>query len=167
LADDGKNGPDGRLIKPATKSGTALRRDSRAPRPPIQRKNFSMLPDRQTIVIVEDDLNVGVALTRALATFGYHTELFSSPAECLNAIVTRVAACFVIDIHLGEHSGIELSQQLSALGIKSPVIHMCGSGTDAIRQEALAVGCAAYLEKPFAIPALVRVIERVTGRFVT
>jgi FixJ family two-component response regulator len=123
-----------------------------------------MFPRRQTIVIVEDDLNVGVALTRALAAFGYHTELFSSPAECLNAIVTRVAACFVIDIHLGEHSGLDLSRQLTALGIKAPIIHMCGSGTDEVRQESLASGCAAYLEKPFAVPALVRVIEKVTGR---
>src|SRR6201999_3734870 len=49
----------------------------------------SMHAARQTIVIVDDDVDTGTALMRALSVFGYHTELFLSPAECLNAIVTR------------------------------------------------------------------------------
>src|SRR3954469_23671487 len=98
------------------------------PRRPIRKKSLAMSPARQTIVVVDDDLSTGTALMRALVVFGYHVELFSSPAECLNAIVTGVAACFVIDIHLGHHSGIDLSRQISAIGIKAPVIHVSGSG---------------------------------------
>src|SRR5262249_52414539 len=112
----------------------------------------------------DDDLDAGIALTRALAVFGYHAELFLSSAECLNAIVTGVTACFVIDIHLGEDCGIKLTRQLAALGIKSPVIHMSGGLSETVRQESLASGSAAFLDKPFAVPELVRVIERVTGR---
>jgi CheY-like chemotaxis protein len=125
------------------------------------KKSFAMFPARQTIVVVDDDLDTGVALTRALAVFGYHTELFLSAAECLDAIATRVTDCFVIDIHLGEESGIDLSKKLTALGIKSPVIHMSGGASDTIRQESLATGSAAFLDKPFAVPELVRIIERV------
>ena len=123
-----------------------------------------MIPARQTIVIVDDDLNTGTALMRALVVFGYHVEFFSSPIECLNATVTGVAACFVIDIHLGHHSGIDLSRQISAMGIKAPVIHVSGSCAEADRHEALASGCAAFLDKPFAVTELVRAIEKVTGR---
>ena len=123
-----------------------------------------MFAARQTIVVVDDDQDTGIALTRALAVFGYHAELFLSAAECLNAIVTGVTACFVIDVHLGEDCGIELSKQLTALGIKSPIIHMSGGASEAARQESLATGSAAFLDKPFAVPELVRVIERVTGR---
>ena len=122
-----------------------------------------MFSARKTIVIVEDDLDTGTALVRALAVFGYHAELFPSATECLNAVVTGVTACFVIDIHLGQESGIDLSRQLKALGIKSPVIHISGGASDAIRQESLASGCAAFLDKPFAVPELVRVIEKVTA----
>jgi len=123
-----------------------------------------MIPARQTIVIVDDDLNTGTALMRALVVFGYHVQLFSSPAACLNAVVTGVAACFVIDIHLGHQSGIDLSRQISAKGITAPVIHVSGSGMEDVRQEALDSGCAAFLDKPFAVTELVRVIEKVTGR---
>jgi len=135
----------------------------RASNAPTLKKSAAMFSARQTIVVVDDDLDTGIALTRALAVFGYHVELFLSAAECLNAVVTGVTSCFVIDIHLGKECGMELSKQLTALGIKSPVIHMSGGVSDAVRQEALA-GCAVFLDKPFAVLELVRVIERVTGR---
>ena len=122
-----------------------------------------MLPARKTIVIVDDDVDTGTALMRALAVFGYHTELFLSAKECLNAVVTGVAACFVIDIHLGEETGIDLSKKLAAMGIKSPIIHMSGDGSDAIRQASLASGSAAFLDKPFGVPDLVCIIEKVTA----
>lgn len=123
-----------------------------------------MFPDRQTIVIVDDDPSVGIALMRGLAARGYHAELFESSLDCLNAIVTRVAACFVIDVHLGNESGIDLSKKLAALGLTAPVIHMSGAATEAVRRQALESGSAAFLDKPFGIVELVGIIESVTGR---
>ena len=124
----------------------------------------AMFPNQQTVVIVDDDREVGVALKRGLAAQGYNTEVYGSSAECLNAVVTKVATCFVIDIHLDNESGIDLSAQLSSMGIRSPVIHMSGSAVETDRQEALASGCFAFLDKPFAIQDLVRVIHKATGR---
>jgi FixJ family two-component response regulator len=126
-----------------------------------------MFPARQTIVIVEDDACVGNVLMRGLALRGYHTELFESPVECLNAVVTRVAACFVIDVHLGRECGIDLSKKLIALGVKAPVIHMSGAATDTIRRRAMESGGVAFLDKPFGIVELVGIIEGVTGRSAT
>jgi FixJ family two-component response regulator len=126
-----------------------------------------MSPARQTIVIVDDDPNVGSALKRALATYGYHTEVFASPAECLNAVVTSAATCFIIDVHLGDHCGMDLSRRLVAMGIKSPTIHMSAHGTEAVRQEARACGSVAFLDKPFMIQELITSVERATGRILT
>ena len=126
-----------------------------------------MFPARQTIVIVDDDLNIGRSLKRGLATYGYHTEMFGLSAECLNAIVTSVAACFVIDVQLGPECGIELARKLSDRGIKSPVIHMSGANSEAVRRAALASRNGAFLDKPFSISELVRTIESTTGRVST
>ncbi|HKQ10323.1 MAG TPA: response regulator [Rhizomicrobium sp.] len=126
-----------------------------------------MFPARPTIVIVDDDLNIGRSLKRGLATYGYHTEMFGSSAECLNAIVTSVAACFVIDVQLGPECGIELAQKLSDKGIKSPVIHMSGANNEAVRRAALASRSFAFLDKPFLMPKLVRAIEGATRRIST
>jgi FixJ family two-component response regulator len=126
-----------------------------------------MLTAQQTIVIVDDDRSVGDALKRGLIARGYNTELYGSSAECLNAVVSRETACFVIDVHLKNESGIDLSAQLSLMGINSPVIHMSGSAVETVRREALASGCFAFLDKPFAIQDLVRIIDRATGRVST
>jgi FixJ family two-component response regulator len=123
-----------------------------------------MFPARQTIVIVDDDPGVGSALKRMLSTHGYHTELFASPAECLNAGVTSAAACFVIDVQLGDHCGMDLSRQLVARGVKSPMIHMSAAATEAVRREALASGSVAFLDKPFVAQELVGSVERATRR---
>ena len=101
---------------------------------------------------------------RGLVAWGYHAELFHSPAACLNAVVTEFAACFVIDVHLGHEFGIDLSSQLSAMGIKAPVIHISGAGTGAIRRQALESGSVAFLDKPFVISKLVSIIEKATGQ---
>lgn len=145
--------------------------DARSPhsrlRASVPGKNPAMSQVRQTIVIVEDDPGVGSALMRGLAARGYHTELFETSLGCLNAIVTRVAACFVIDVHLGRDCGIDLSKRLAALGLKTPVIHMSGGATENVRRQALESGSIAFLDKPFAIPELVSIIESVTGRSAT
>jgi FixJ family two-component response regulator len=146
-------------------AGADFQRPRQCTLPP--KKNSGMFPAQQTIVIVDDDRKVGVALKRGLTAQGYNTELYGSSAECLNAVVTKVATCFVIDIHLNNESGIDLSAQLSSLGIKSPVIHMSGSAVEAVRQEALASGCFAFLDKPFPIQDLVRTIDRATRRVST
>ena len=126
-----------------------------------------MSPARQTIVIVDDDPDVGCCLKRGLATYGYHAELFESSGACLNAVVTDVAACFVIDVQLGHECGIELSQKLFARGLESPVIHMSGANSEAVRQAVLTSGSVAFLDKPFGMPELVRAIENATGRKTT
>ena len=125
-----------------------------------------MFPARQTVVIVDDDRDVGEALMRGLAVYGYQTELFESSTECLSANVTRVAACFVIDVHLKNESGIDLLIQLSAMGIGAPAIHMSGAATALVCQESFESGSAAFLSKPISVLELVRTIEKVTGRSV-
>ena len=47
-------------------------------------------------------------------------------------------------------SGIELRRRLAAYGCTVPVIFMTAFDDEATRREALATGCIAYLNKPFA-----------------
>ena len=123
-----------------------------------------MYPAQQTIVIVDDDPAIGRSLMRGLIAYGYRTEQFGSSAECLNAIDTSEAACFVIDVQLGLECGIDLARKLSDRGIKTPVIHMSGANSENVRRAALASGSVAFLDKPFVMPELIRTIENATGR---
>jgi FixJ family two-component response regulator len=134
---------------------------------PFSPQGASMPLNRQTIVIVDDDPQVGLALKRALSAWGYHVELHGSVEECLDAAVTGTAGCLVIDVHLGADCGIELAARLSARGLRTPVIHMSGAADDLIRQRSREAGSVTFLEKPFDISWLVQAIERATAHTAT
>jgi FixJ family two-component response regulator len=66
----------------------------------------------------------------------------------------------LLDIHLGGMSGIELRQQLKALGCSLPVIFMSAFDDEKMRGRALQEGCVAYLRKPFPSRLLIEAIEK-------
>ena len=72
----------------------------------------------------------------------------------------QIATCLLLDIHLGGISGIELQRRLTASGSKWPVIFMTASDDEAARNEAMDVGCIAYLRKPFAQHDLLNAIPK-------
>ena len=100
------------------------------------------------------------ALESMLSTFGYRTELYASAEEFLRAAPTTEAACLVVDIQLGDISGIELGRQLSVTGFEFPIIFVTGSVEETHRQQAMDLGCVAYLQKPFPAKQLFEVIVR-------
>ena len=76
----------------------------------------------ETIAIVDDDIAVCSAVSRVLEVHGYVTEQYSSAEEFVCAVTRTAASCLVIDINLGDITGVELGRQLSAMGIKLPII---------------------------------------------
>jgi FixJ family two-component response regulator len=86
---------------------------------------------------------------RMLCMYGYETELYASPEEFWNEILTTGAIGLIIDVELGEKSGIELARQLTNRGIKFPVIFMTAHDNEEVRKQARQVGCLDFLVKPF------------------
>jgi FixJ family two-component response regulator len=75
------------------------------------------------------------------------------------------AICLVLDINLGDGSGIELRHRLSEAGVSVPVIYVTGNDSDATRMAAMASGCVAYLTKPFPAQSLIEPIKRAAAAF--
>jgi FixJ family two-component response regulator len=111
------------------------------------------------IAVVDDDAELREALGSLLSAFGYRAELFASAEEFLATAKTIKARCLVIDIQLGGMSGVEMARELTASGFKFPVIFMTGSQSDTFRQQAIDVGCVAYLHKPFPAVRLIEAIK--------
>jgi FixJ family two-component response regulator len=119
-----------------------------------------MASSRNVVAIIDDDPGMREALESMLCTFGYRTELYASAEEFLRAAITTEAACLVVDIQLGDISGIELGRQLSATGFEFPIIFMTGSVEEMHRRQATDYGCAAYLQKPFPAKQLVEALSK-------
>jgi FixJ family two-component response regulator len=115
---------------------------------------------RKVVAIVDDNPAMLNSLDRLLRSAGYDTELFASGGAFLDGVAASAAACSVVDICLGDMSGIELGHQLATRGLTFPVIFMSGSANHAIKQAATDAGCVAFLDKPFAADLLTEAVER-------
>jgi FixJ family two-component response regulator len=112
------------------------------------------VPNRKLVFVVDDDPSMLRSVARLLRQFGYASLLFPSAEAFANHSDFSDAACVLLDINLGEGSGIELRQRLKAANISVPIIFMTGNDNPAARTAALQSGCLAYLTKPFSAQLL-------------
>jgi FixJ family two-component response regulator len=115
---------------------------------------------RKLIVVVDDDPMMLKGVQRLLSANGFDTEAFASAEALLDCATRGEPACFLLDIHLGGMSGIDLRRRLAASGSTAPVIFMTAFDDDATREEAIAAGCIAYLHKPFPAHSLIGAIAK-------
>jgi len=120
----------------------------------------SMQKHVTTVAVVDDDPSMLKAAADLLDARGYSASLFTSAEEFLDSGEAEHVECLLLDINLGGLSGIELRQQLTASRPGLPVIFMTAIDDEAVRQQALRVGCVACLRKPFAARELMDAIAR-------
>jgi FixJ family two-component response regulator len=113
------------------------------------------LPNRNVVFVVDDDPGMLRSVARVLRQFGYASLLFPSAKAFAHQSDFDEAVCVLLDINLGDGSGIELRDRLKAAGNSVPVIYMTGNDTPAVREAALQSGCLAYLTKPFSAKSLI------------
>ena len=99
---------------------------------------------------------------RLLTALGYRVELYESGEAFMTACASLEATCLVIDINLGDGSGLDLARRLATFGFAVPIIFMTGGQDETIRRQCLDFGCAAFLLKPFTEDRLVEAIAGAT-----
>jgi len=114
--------------------------------------------NRKAVLVVDDDPSTLRGVQRLLREYGFRAILFDS-AQALRSHDDFDACCIILDINLGDGSGIDLRNQLKATGILLPVIYITGNDNDTVRMAALQSGCIAYLVKPFPAKALIEPLE--------
>ena len=121
------------------------------------------MQEQKIVFVVDDDLGMLEGLERLLRAHASEPILFSSAEDFKNHEDFDTAVCVVLDINLGDASGIELRQSLTARGVSVPVIYITGNDSLAVREAALASGCVALLPKPFSARSLIQSLERATA----
>jgi FixJ family two-component response regulator len=122
---------------------------------------MSSLPNRNLVLVVDDDAAMLSGVARLLRQHGYDTVLFPSAEAFENHGDFEKAICIILDINLTDGSGIELRHRIKAAGNAVPVIYMTGNDTAAVRTAALQSGCLAYLTKPFSTQSLIEPLESI------
>ena len=100
---------------------------------------MSYLPNRNLVVVVDDDPGMLRAIKRLLRQHDYEPILFSSAQAFKSHTDFEKAACVILDINLKDGSGIELRHGLKAAGVSVPVIYITGNENPAVREAALPI----------------------------
>jgi FixJ family two-component response regulator len=122
-----------------------------------------VLPNRNVVFVVDDDAGMLMSVKRLLRANGYDSLLFSSAKAFKNHTEFERVACVILDINLGDGSGIELRHGLKAAGNSVPVIYMTGNDNPAAREAALDSGCIAFLTKPFSVQELIEPLKKASA----
>ena len=115
------------------------------------------------VVVVDDDAAMLRSIARLLRQLGYASLLFSSAEAFENHGDFGGAVCVLLDINLGNASGIEVRLRLKASGNSVPVIYMTGNDTPAVREAAYQSECLAYLTKPFSAGSLIDPLKKASA----
>ena len=114
------------------------------------------------ISIIDDDPSVRRALSRLFESEGYVVEAFASAPEFLASAPVGRIACLVLDIRLGEMTGLDLQEHLAARQNHIPIVFITAHDDGPTRQRVSATG-AGYLPKPFSGAALLAEVKRAAG----
>lgn len=116
------------------------------------------------VAVVENDAAMLKALERLLRASGFAAELFASAEQFLARPSDGAIACLLLDIDLGGISGIELQQRLVEQGDAPPIIFITSQVDGSYEARAHAMGCLAFLRKPFASPELLNALNAAINR---
>lgn len=124
----------------------------------------AMQSAKKTILLVEDEFDTRELLCRALERAGYSCLACETRAAALVAASDASAIDLVLtDVVLGSESlgGLTLMSELRSRGVHAPVVIITAYADVEKLKIALNTGAAHFLEKPFRVPKLLEVIERV------
>jgi PAS domain S-box-containing protein len=123
--------------------------------------NTLPLGEGACVLVVEDNAEVGMFATQALAELGYNTVLARDGAEALAELATGADRFDVVfsDVMMPGMSGVELGQEIARLYPALPV--MLASGYSEILAQNGTHGFD-LLHKPYSIDALSRALRKVS-----
>ncbi|TWO80242.1 response regulator [Denitratisoma oestradiolicum] len=124
---------------------------------------LDLLHQKENILIVDDDPNFCKTLKDILSMQGFRVETVTQAQEVMRGLENDRKLVVLLDLKLGEASGVDVLKQIRLRYPSMPVVMVTGYHQemgDAIA-DGLQSGAYACLQKPLEIDALLRVIEEI------
>ena len=112
--------------------------------------NQEKLPERHSILIVDDEAVIREGMRRILASEGYHVETSASGRAAIEKIQEQDFAVVITDLKMPGMDGIEVLKTIKILQPEVPVIIITGYSTVDTAVDAMKSGAFDYIAKPFS-----------------
>lgn len=113
-----------------------------------------------TLLVIDDEPSILHFFRRAFADSAWSLETASAAKEGLEKVAALQPDVVVLDINLGDASGLELYRRIKEIDTRIPVIFITGQGTTATAIEAMQLGAFEYLLKPLELDELTELVGR-------
>src|SRR5215813_11892545 len=119
----------------------------------------STMSSDATVHVIDDDAAARHSLAFLLGTAKVSVQTYESATDFFNSLPDFKSGCIITDVRMPGMSGIELLRKLKELGVALPVIVVTGHGDVPLAVEAMKIGAADFLEKPFDDEALLQAVR--------
>jgi two-component system response regulator (stage 0 sporulation protein F) len=113
------------------------------------------------ILIVDDEENARVALSRLLAKEGFQVDNVANGFEALNYLRQQLVQIIVTDINMPEMDGIAFLRELNKNFPKVNVVMLTAYGGVESYLEAMNLGAFEYINKPVKIEELKLILKKI------
>ena len=122
------------------------------------------MADDASVHVIDDDEAMRDSLAFLFQTAQVPVRTYESAVAFLAALPEIRSGCIVTDVRMPEIDGLELLRRLKQLGVHLPVIVITGHGDVPLAVEAMRLGAADFLEKPFDDDALLAAVRAALTR---
>lgn len=116
------------------------------------------------VLVVDDDSGIRDVLADALDLEGYEVILASNGREALARVDETTPALIVLDIMMPGMDGFAVAADLERRAMRPgvPILVLTADGRAA--EKAARMGAEGYIQKPFAVSALLQEVARIVGQ---
>lgn len=113
----------------------------------------------RTVLVIDDDEVFCQLVQRGLTKHQYQVSIAHNEQDALASARDENYDFILLDLRLGNDSGLQLIEPLLSHHADSKIILMTGYASLATAVKAIKLGAVNYIAKPIDIPALVNVLE--------
>jgi excisionase family DNA binding protein len=121
---------------------------------------------RKRVLVVDDEASIRDLLSKTLALAEYDVDTAGDGAAALDRMRTSTPGydLLIADLKMPGMDGLQLIRQVKKLKADLPVIIITGFSTESSAIEAVNLGVAGYLTKPFRVPQVLAAAAKALGQ---
>ena len=118
---------------------------------------------RHRVLVVDDEASIRDLLSKTLALAEYDVETAPDAATALDRLRGSMYDLMIADLKMPGMDGLTLIRQVKRIRADLPVIIITGFSTESSAIEAVNLGVAGYLTKPFRVPQVLAAAAKALG----
>jgi len=118
---------------------------------------------RARVLVVDDEASIRDLLSKTLALAEYEVDTAADASSALGLVRTSEYDLLIADLRMPGMDGITLIRQVRGIRSELPVIIITGFSSESSAIEAVNLGVAGYLRKPFRVPEVLAAAAKALG----